>query len=418
MGSGGAAPAAMSEGSGEPRAEGASPLHLAVRRRRRPDVRWRLDGWSFAYIAGAVLIALTALAVVSGTSTMLTRIAIGVLIALALDPLVDRIEVRLRGHRAVAVAAVGALVLGVAALVIGVLGPRAVAEIRDFSGQLPATAGELERLPLVGDWVRTQDLEGRAERWVDELPEQFTDERLADTARTLVSGVASVAIVAVVAIAVLIDGESLLKRARRLLRPAHREQADEVGRVMYHTLGRYVGGSVTVALMMGLYVLAVGLVLGVPLVPLAAIWAMITDLIPQVGGFLGGSLFVLLALTDSVTTAIIAAVLFVVYMNLENHVISPAIVGKSVDLTPPTTMVAAFVGGAIAGIPGALLATPLTGAAKQLYLEVRGRRGPEPDEDPRPGLVGTARRSLTRFTTRFTTRWRRTGAGDRSAGSD
>ena len=140
----------------------------------------------------------------------------------------------------------------------------------------------------------------------------------------------------------------------------------------------------TVAGMMGIFVLTVGLVLGVPLAPLAAIWAMLTDLIPQIGGALGGVVFVALAATDSVPTAIIAGVLFVTYMTIENHLIQPAIVGRSVDLTPPTTMVAALAGGAIAGIPGALLAAPLAGAAKQLILEIRGRRpaiATAPDDD-------------------------------------
>ncbi len=138
------------------------------------------------------------------------------------------------------------------------------------------------------------------------------------------------------------------------------------------------------------------MILGVPLVPLAAIWAMLTDLIPQVGGALGGAFFVLLAATESVPVAIAAGVLFVVYMNIENHVIQPAIVGKSVDLTPPTTMVAAFVGGAVGGIPGALVATPLVGAAKQLILEARGRRAPEPplDEQKRLGLLVRVRRQI------------------------
>jgi predicted PurR-regulated permease PerM len=141
---------------------------------------------------------------------------------------------------------------------------------------------------------------------------------------------------------------------------------------MYRTLGRYFGGSVTVAILMGLYVLALGLLLGIPLIPVAAVWAMITDLIPQVGGFLGGSFLVLLATTQGVTTALIAAAAFIVYMNIENHIIQPAIVGRSVDLMAPTTMVAAFVGGAVAGVPGALVATPLVGAAKAIYLEARG----------------------------------------------
>ena len=125
----------------------------------------------------------------------------------------------------------------------------------------------------------------------------------------------------------LVDGENLLGRLRRLLPPARRPRPTTVGGVMYRTLGRYFGGSITVAVLMGLYVLALGLVLGIPLAPLAALWAMLTDLIPQVGGFLGGSFLVLLASTQGVTTALIAGVAFVLYMNLENHLIQPAIVG-------------------------------------------------------------------------------------------
>jgi putative heme transporter len=182
-----------------------------------------------------------------------------------------------------------------------------------------------------------------------------------------------------VVIAVLIDGEYLLARMRRLLTPPRRAQADYVGGVVYRTLGRYFGGSITVAILMGLYVLALGLVLGIPLAPLAAIWAMLTDLIPQVGGFLGGSFLVLLALTQGVPTALIAGAAFVLYMNFENHVIQPAIVGRSVNLTAPTTMVVAFIGAAVAGVPGALVATPLVGAAKAIYLEARGMETPPPD---------------------------------------
>ena len=199
----------------------------------------------------------------------------------------------------------------------------------------------------------------------------------------------------VLVVAVLIDGEDLIRRLRRLLPPPRQQQADEVGRVVYRTLGRYFGGSITVAVLMGLFVLTLGIVLAIPLVPLAAIWAMLTDLIPQVGGFLGGSLFVLLALTESVPTALIAGVGFVLYMNIENHLIQPAIVGKSVDLTPPTTMVAAFVGGAIAGVPGALVATPLTGAAKALYLEARGKANTD-EEGGGGGLLDRLRGMLGR----------------------
>jgi predicted PurR-regulated permease PerM len=340
-------------------------------------LRIRLDWRSFVWLVLAVLAALAAMALVRNTTTMLTRIGIGVLIALALDPLVDRLQSRTRMRRGFAVAIVATCVLALAGLLIGVLGPRAVAEARKFSDQLPQTIDELEGLPLIGPWVRDNDVAAHVQEWVRDLPNQFTDERIGEVASTLVSGIAATLTVTVLAIAVLVDGEDLLRRFRRLLSPPHRARADAVGGVVYRTLGRYFGGSITVAILMGIWVLTLGLILGVPLTPLAAVWAMITDLIPQVGGFLGGSFFVLLAITEGVPQAIIAAIGFVLYMNLENHIVQPAIVGRSVDLRPPTTMVAVFAGGAIAGIPGALVATPLVGAAKAIYLEARGRAKPE-----------------------------------------
>jgi predicted PurR-regulated permease PerM len=334
--------------------------------------------------------------VARGTETMLTRIGVGLLIALALDPLTNAVSHRFGLRRGVAVAIVATFVIGLAVLLVAVLGPRAVAEGRRFSEQLPDTIEQFEQLPLVGGYVRDKDIATRAQEWTRDLPQQFTDERIADGVDRLVSGVAGVAMVTVVAIAVLIDGEHMLARLRRLLTPARQVQADHIGGVVYRTLGRYFGGSVTVAILMGVYVLALGLVLGVPLAPLAAVWAMLTDLIPQIGGFLGGSFFVLLALTQGVPIALIAALAFVLYMNLENHVVQPAIVGRSVDLTAPTTMIAALVGGAVAGIPGALVATPLVGAAKAIYLEARGIERPEP-EGHDGGRLRRLRRLLGRW---------------------
>src|SRR5204862_507337 len=80
---------------------------------------------------------------------------------------------------------------------------------------------------------------------------------------------------------------------------------------------------------------------------------------------------------DEPVVAAIEAVLggalaeFLVYQQLENHVIQPTIVGEAVDLSPPVTMMAALVGASAAGVPGALIAVPLLGAAKAVAMEVR-----------------------------------------------
>jgi predicted PurR-regulated permease PerM len=169
-----------------------------------------------------------------------------------------------------------------------------------------------------------------------------------------------------------VDGEVVVRRLRAVVPPSRQARADAVGRIVYHSFGSYFAGSLLVAVLNGLVILTAGLLLGVPLAPVAALWATLTNFIPQIGGFLGGSFFVLLALTQSPLTAVVALAVFLGYQQLENNVISPAIVGSAVNLTPPTTMVAALVGGAAAGVPGALVATPLLGAAKALYLDRRG----------------------------------------------
>jgi predicted PurR-regulated permease PerM len=136
-------------------------------------------------------------------------------------------------------------------------------------------------------------------------------------------------------------------------------------------VGRYVAGSLVVAVVCGVVVLAAGLVLNVPLTPLAAVWAALWDLVPQVGGAAGGIPFVILGLTRGGGTAVACALVFLVYQQLKHQVIQPVLIGQAVKLSPPATMVAALVGVSAGGVVGALLAVPIVGAAKAVYLESR-----------------------------------------------
>src|SRR4051794_3071157 len=120
-------------------------------------LRIRLDWRTFVYLVLAIVGALAAIAVVRGTETMLTRIGIGLVIALALDPLTNAVRHRFHIRRGVAVAIVASFAFGLAVLLVAVLAPRAVAEARNFSEQLPQTIDEFEELPFVGGYLRDND---------------------------------------------------------------------------------------------------------------------------------------------------------------------------------------------------------------------------------------------------------------------
>ena len=230
---------------------------------------------------------------------------------------------------------------------------------------------------------------GQAEEFIDDLPSRFDTDSISELASRLLGGLGAALLVLVTTVAVLLDGDAIVRRARRLVPPDRRERADDVGRIVYRSVARYFAGSLTVALLNGTVILTAGLILGVPLAPLAAIWAAITNLIPQIGGLLGGAFFVLLAFSQGPLTGVIALAVFLGYQQLENHIIQPTIIGRAVHLSPPTTMLAALIGGAAAGVPGALVATPLLGAVKSVWLDVVEGRAHEPpnddDKDERQG---------------------------------
>ncbi len=82
---------------------------------------------------------------------------------------------------------------------------------------------------------------------------------------------------------------------RRLVPARRRADADRIGRLVYQVIGRYIAGTLLVAALAGVVMLTGALALDVPLAPLIAVWVAITNPIPQIGGFLGGAVFVLLA---------------------------------------------------------------------------------------------------------------------------
>ena len=378
--------------------DGAEPISADTHTLVDVDLR------SMATLLVVALAALGLLEVLQQTPSMITKVVVGIVVALALDPVVTRMRDRLGGSsRGIAVAIVGTGLGMVLLGVLLVLGPAAIEQAGSLRSDLPTTIEDAYTWPVVGERIAEADLAVRIDEAIERLPAELDDEQITRYAEDLLGGLLTTVVVLVTAIAVMLDGESMVQRIRNLFTGERQEHLDGIGRVVYRTFGNYFAGSLFVAILNGLVVLTVALALGIPLAPLAGLWSMLTNLIPQIGGFLGGSFLVTLALTQGPVAAVITLVVFLVYQNLENNIIQPAVVGKAVDLTPPTTMLAALLGGAMAGVPGALIATPIVGAAKVLYLRdaqdgsVDGRIADDEAGDPHEGVF---RRVLRRITNR------------------
>jgi predicted PurR-regulated permease PerM len=330
-------------------------------------------------IVGAVLVlaALLLWWLVRAAASAVVLASIGGLLALAVDRPVSFLQ-RWVG-RVTAIAAVWAvIVLAVAGLAV-LAGRTNLDAATALTEDGPAAVADAERLPVVGEWIRDARLAERAEEALDRLPEDL----LRGGAASRLVGRAGAGLGAAIwvtgfVIGLLVDGPRVLHRVVAIAPGGWRERLVRIGRAAYEAVAGYAAGAALVALLNATMVLIVALALRLPVAPVLAGWAFITNFVPQIGGFLGGAPLVALAATRGPVAALVAAGTFIAYQNLENHVIQPAVVSNAIDVPPWITLAAALIGGALAGAAGAVLATPLAALGRAAALGWSPRRAGAP----------------------------------------
>lgn len=335
-------------------------------------------------LAVAIFLAYFAVQLARSIPETATRVLLGVVFAFAFDPIVTRLQKRLHTTRGIAIAVVGVISLAFFSILVAVVGPSAVKQAASSSEDLPKTVDKITAMPVIGGFLERAEAPQRIREWVNDLPQQLSDQSIANFIEAAVGGVVSGVTVIVVGVAVLLDGEALIRRLRQMVPRSRRVHADFVARVFQRTIGEYFAGSLLVASLAATFVLVVGLSLDVPLTPVCALWVLIVGFIPQIGGFLAASMFTVLALGKGPGTALVCLLLYWIYMTFENHVLQPLIVGNAVNLSAPATMLAALIGGSTMGVPGAILATPVAGTIKALYIELRNPEIAQKTKPPAP----------------------------------
>jgi predicted PurR-regulated permease PerM len=175
----------------------------------------------------------------------------------------------------------------------------------------------------------------------------------------------------------LLEGPRLRRGVLSLLSPGQAEEAQAVASEVNRSVIGYMLGNFLTSLICGVVVLVDLTVLGVPFPLLWALWVALVDFLPMIGGALAGIPVVLFALTHSLTAAIVTLVVFVVYTQVENHILNPVIMSKTVRISPLLVLVAVlvaaslgdWVGGLFGGFVAALLAIPAAGALQVVTRE-------------------------------------------------
>lgn len=296
-----------------------------------------------------------------------------------------------------------ALVLGVAAAVVM---PLLAEQLRNFANDLPQLGNRLvsgvnDLLERLGADVRvSESLSG--DRISEEVEAFLSDARNREAVLALLGGISGVAIGLVhllivfiagpfIAFYMLVDLPRVTRWARNALPPRHREEADVLARKLTTVVGGYVRGQLLVATFVGVAT-SVGLwAIGLRFWLLVGILAGVTNLVPLIGPFVGGLVGVTIALvTDGPGLALLVVLVVTIVQQLDGHVVSPLVVGRTVQLHPLMVLLALLVAGTLYGIFGMLVAIPLVAAVNVVAVHFWRTRVPWVRAEGQPHLPPVA----------------------------
>jgi predicted PurR-regulated permease PerM len=135
-------------------------------------------------------------------------------------------------------------------------------------------------------------------------------------------------------------------------------------------VGSFVGSQILIAAMAAVFVTILGTILGLPSPIAIGMFVLVAALIPLIGHLIGAGIFTLIALSQSLAIGVIAFVAYVVYVQIENYVVTPRIMKRTLAVPGAVTIIAALIGSSLLGLVGGLLAVPIAASIILILDEV------------------------------------------------
>ncbi|MCY1014979.1 AI-2E family transporter [Pyxidicoccus sp. MSG2] len=300
---------------------------------------------------------------------VLTLLAVVLLLSIALDPLVRRLE-RWGLKRGLGVAVVALMLLGLMGVLVGTLVPKLVQQLQSFVQTMPERLQQLSQADWVQELGRKYGVQVKAEDLVHFEPADLAGRAIDVLSSTLGLVAAGITVVALTVFGLLF-GADLYESILQWVSPRRRPHVRQLVGRMREAVGNYLAGTLLVMTIGGTVAATVALIQGVPYFLALGLVVMMLGVIPFLGSVISAVLVGLITFaTVGLKQALIALAVFMVYQQLESNVLGPVIQRRAIKMNPLLISIVALCGGALSGLAGVVLAVPLAAAAQVLVQEI------------------------------------------------
>jgi predicted PurR-regulated permease PerM len=336
-------------------------------------------------VIGIIVASFLTLEVLWISRRVLSWIFIALFLALALNPAVDRLERRL-GRRGAATGVVSVAAVGAIVLIGWLFIPTLVDQVDNFAHNVPNYLDDLTKgRGRLGFLETKYHLVEKARKALNEGGSSklfgLSGTALA-VARGIVNAVLAIVTIAFMTFFMLLEGRNWIDSFFSLLKPESEKRWRAVGHDIYKTVGGYVSGNLLISVIAGGLTAIVLAIMGVPYAIALGLIVAILDLIPLAGATIAAIIVGAVAFLHSIPAGIVVIVFFIVYQQVENHVLQPVVYGRTVQLSSLAVLISVLIGAELAGVLGALGAIPVAGSLQVIFLDWLQHRRAQPVVEP------------------------------------
>ena len=329
--------------------------------------------FGFMVTIGALL-ALTTLRALASASAVFILIIVSIFLAAGLNPAV--LFFQNRGlKRGAAVGAVMACVLIFVAAFIAIAVPPLLDQGNQLIDNAPQLIKDLNNNAFINDLNIKYGVIDSLQTRVDSI---IKDGQFAITAfggvigvgKAVVSGLVSTITILTLTLYFLASLPQVVEISLKFVPASRRNRVSKLVNAIISRVGSFVGGQAIIAALAAIFILIMGLIIGMPYAGPLAVIVLVCGFIPLIGHFIGMTIVTLVSLTASISIAAIALGSYIIYVQIENYLITPRIMKRSLSIPGLVTIIAALLGTSLLGLIGGLLAVPIAAAILLILDEV------------------------------------------------